>query len=262
MGNVGICLATLLADPMTAGPSEVAAAAEAIVAAGAEHTSVWSHQLSMLGDPRRLGLRVSVVEAAMSWSGGPTGAARAEAETMIGQATEQGATKLVSVCLDATCDLDVAREGLAMVVDVASAAGVQACVEFLPWSGIPDLATAWQLVEPLGAGAGILVDTWHWQRQPGGPVPDVLASIPGERIGYVQLCDAAPGDARSMGEAMSGRLLPGDGVVDAGALAAVLRSIGADPVIATEVFNPGLLAERGVAGFASAGVTQGATWLS
>ncbi len=260
MGDVGICLATLIGDPMMAGPPEVLAAAEAIVAAGVEHTSVWSHQLAMLGDPQRLGLRVSVVEATTSWSAGPTDAARAEAEAMIGQAAEHGATKLVAVCLDPTCDLDVAREGLAMVVEIGSSAGVQACVEFLPWTGIPDLATAWRLVEPLGAGAGILVDTWHWQRQPGGPAPDLLATIPGERIGYVQLCDAAPGDGRSMEEAMSGRLLPGDGVVDAGALAAVLQSTGADPVIATEVFNPSVLAERGVPAFAGACAVQGATW--
>jgi len=261
MGELGICLATLLADPMAAGPSEVMGAAEAIVAAGATHTSVWSFQLDMLGDPRRVGLSVSVVEATTAWAAGPSDAARAEAEAMIARAVEHGSTKLVAVTMDPTCDLDAAREGLAVVVEIAAAASVQPCVEFLPWSGIPDLATAWRLVEPLGAGAGILIDTWHWQRQPGGPNPDLLGTIPGERIGYVQLCDATAGDGRSLEEAMSGRLLPGDGVVDAGELGAVLRSIGADPVITTEVFNPGLLVERGVPAFAGACVVQGASWL-
>jgi sugar phosphate isomerase/epimerase len=60
-----------------------------------------------------------------------------------------------------------------------------------------------------------------------------------------------------MDEAMSGRLLPGAGVVDFPALAALLRRIGADPVVATEVFNPALLAERGVAATAEAFASTG-----
>jgi sugar phosphate isomerase/epimerase len=257
MGDLGICLATLLSEPMTAGPDDLAVAAEAIVAAGVTETSIWAHQLAMLGGVERFGLRVSVIEAAMSWAGGPSAAARAEIESMAAAGAAAGASKIVTVCLEPTLDFGAASEGLAMVVEVASAAGLQACVEFLPWSGIPDLATAWRLVEPLGPQAGILVDTWHWQRQPGGPAPELLATIPGARIGYVQLCDAAPGGGRSMDEAMSGRLLPGDGVVDFAGVAALLAQIGADPVVATEVFNPGLLAERGLVPTANAFVTTG-----
>ncbi|HEX4244090.1 MAG TPA: sugar phosphate isomerase/epimerase, partial [Acidimicrobiales bacterium] len=124
----------------------------------------------------------------------------------------------------------------------------QVCVEYLPWCGISDLATAWELVEPLGPGAGILLDTWHWQRQPGGPNLELLAQIPGERIGFVQLCDAAaePGDD-AMSEAMADRLLPGDGVVDFTALLGQLDAIGARPFFATEVFNPELVRTHGPA---------------
>ena len=60
-----------------------------------------------------------------------------------------------------------------------------------------------------------------------------------------------------MDEAMNGRLLPGDGVVDFASVASVLAQIGADPVIATEVFNPGLLTERGLQATAEAFVTTG-----
>ena len=124
--------------------------------------------------------------------------------------------KIAAITMDpARPDLERARGNLALVVAAAAGVGAQVCVEFLPWSGIPDLATAWELVEPLGAGAGILLDTWHWVRQPGGPNPELLARIPGERIGYVQLCDAAldAGDD-IMAEAMGQRLLPGDGEFD------------------------------------------------
>jgi sugar phosphate isomerase/epimerase len=250
--TIGICLATLLRDPMTAGPDEVRAAAEAVRDAGVTGVSVWAHQLGWLPPLADLGLRLCALEAAMSWSGGPTADAVAEAETMVATAVAHGASKLVAVCLDPALDPSAARDGLTALVERAASAGVQVCVEFLPWSGIPDLATAWGLVEPLGPSAGILLDSWHWQRQPGGPNPELLATIAGERIGYVQLCDAAPGDARDMDEAMNGRLLPGDGVVDFASLAEQLAAIGADPVVATEVFNPRLVADRGVAGLARA----------
>lgn len=252
MGEVGICLATLLPDPMRAGPDDLIAAAEAAAAAGATHLSVWGFQLPMLGDLDRFGLRLSVIEAVTSWTAGPAAAARAEAEATVAAGADRGATKVVTVCMEPALDEGAAGEGLAMVAEVAAAAGMQACVEFLPWSGIPDLATAWRLVEPIGPHAGILLDTWHWQRQPGGPVPQLLATIPGDRIGFVQLCDAAPGDGRSMEEAMAGRLLPGDGVVDFGEVATALQAIVADPVVATEVFNPALVSERGVTATAAA----------
>ena len=65
--------------------------------------------------------------------------------------------------------------------------------EFLPWTGIPDLATAWRIVESAAReNAGILLDTWHWQRQPGGPAVDVLRGIPGDRIPVLQVCDCRP----------------------------------------------------------------------
>jgi sugar phosphate isomerase/epimerase len=242
---------------MTAGPSELAAAASAIAEAGVTETSVWAHQLAALDGVDRFGLHVSAIEAAMSWAAGPTEFGRAEAEGMVAAGATAGASKLVAVCLEPVLDQAAASEGLAMVVEIASTAGIQVCVEFLPWSGIPDLATAWRLVEPLGPGAGILLDTWHWQRQPGGPAPDVLATIPGERIGYVQLCDAAPGDGRSMEEAMTNRLLPGDGVVDFGAVVSLLGTIGATPIVATEVFNRRLLADRGTVATAAAFATSG-----
>jgi len=139
------------------------------------------------------------------------------------------------------------------VVEAAGQVGAQVCVEFLPWSGIPDLATAWRLVEPLGPGAGIVIDGWHWVRQPGGPAPDLLRSIPGDRIGYVQVCDVAAEPAGDpLTDAMSNRLLPGEGVVDFAELFAVLREIGASPFVATEIFNPALVAEQGAVGAAMA----------
>ncbi len=62
----------------------------------------------------------------------------------------------------------------------------------------------------------------------------------------MQLCDAAaqPGD-EVMHEAMTHRLLPGDGVVAFGALLGQLDAIGARPFFATEIFNPELVGTHG-----------------
>lgn len=254
MTTIGMCTATLIADPMAATPEQVRAAVEASVAAGATDLSVWAFQIPGLGDVGELGGHVAVVEGAMAWAGGDVKATTAEARHLAGLAAAQGATKIVAITMEPELvDLDRARDNLAIVVDAATDAGAQVVVEFLPWSGIPDLATAWRLVEPLGPGAGILLDTWHWQRQPGGPNPDLLKQIPGERVGYLQLCDAAATpDGEPFEEAMSSRLLPGDGVVDFAEVAALLAGIGADPFVATEIFNPSIVLERGGQGAAVA----------
>ena len=88
------------------------------------------------------------------------------------------------------------------------------------------------------ANGGILLDTWHWQNQPGGPAFGVLQDVPGDRIHFVQVCDAAPTTGDDLfAEAMSARRLPGDGVVDFAGLFAALDDIGADPFYAYEVFS-------------------------
>ena len=242
--TLGMCTATLLVDPFSATDADVYAAGEAALLAGFGEVSVWAHQVPALAG---LDLHIEVVEAAMGWAGGTPAEAAAEADRFARLAQAVGASKIAAITMDpARPDLERARQNLALVVAAATGVGAQVCVEFLPWSGIPDLATAWELVEPLGAGAGILLDTWHWVRQPGGPNPELLARIPGERVGYVQLCDAAldAGDD-IMAEAMGQRLLPGDGMVDFGGLLRQLEAIGAHPFFATEVFNPEFVRDRG-----------------
>lgn len=246
-----MCTATLLEDPMAAGPDELRAAAEAAAAAGCTELSVWAFQLASMGDLAGLGLNVTALEAAMTW---PAADPRTEAAQLAELAAETGAGLIAAVCMEPELpDLDRARDNLAVVLEAARDAGARICVEFLPWSGIPDLATAWRLVEPLGPDAGILLDTWHWVRQPGGPAVALLRSIPGERIAYVQVCDAAAAlDGDPMAEAMSSRLLPGEGAVDFAEVFGVLREIGASPFVATEIFNPALVAEQGPTGAAMA----------
>jgi sugar phosphate isomerase/epimerase len=263
LAEVGICPATLLTDLTETTGDDLRRALEAAQLAGISSLSTWLPHLQLLGgfEPAAkwlsgAGFSTEVVEAAVVWPTGDPEAVRREAETIAAAVAATGATKVVAVSMDPILDdLARAQANLAVVVEQAAAAGAQVCVEFLPWSPIANLAKAWELVEPLGAGAGILVDTWHWQRQLGGPDPELLSRIPGERIGYVQLCDAAPGEGREMAEAMSARLLPGDGVVDFGGLFDVLDRIGARPFFATEIFNPALVADMGQRAFAEASIS-------
>ena len=252
--DIGMCTAALLADPFGASDDDLRGAVDAAAGAGCSALSVWSHQLASLGDPAQLSVPVVVVEGALLWSGPDAGAAATEARTLAAQAAEHGARLVLAVVLDADPpDVERARAGLGRLAEQVAEAGARVCVEFLPWSGLPSLAAAWELVGPLTADVGIVLDAWHWQRQPGGPCPGVLAGIPGERIAYLQLCDAAAqAGADPMDETMNGRLLPGEGVVDLAALLAGLEGIGADPFVATEVFNPAIVRARGGPGAASA----------
>ncbi|HEY8216996.1 MAG TPA: sugar phosphate isomerase/epimerase [Acidimicrobiia bacterium] len=255
MTALGMCTATLLREPLgDASNDDLRATVDAAVAAGCRDLSIWAHHLESIGDVRTSGARLAALEAATAWAGGDRDAAAAEAQHLATLAAEHGAATIAAVTLDPTVDdLDRARDHLALLVAGAEEAGATVCVEFLPWSGIPTLAVAWDLVEPLGPRAGILLDTWHWQRQPGGPCPDLLGTIPGDRIHYVQLCDAAAAPSGdSFEEAMTARLLPGDGVVDFGDVLAVLDRIGAQPYVATEIFNTALVADLGSAGAARA----------
>lgn len=249
--EVGMCLATLLVDPLAAGPDEVRNAGEAAAAAGCTTLSVWADHVPALTG---LGLRVQVIEAAVLWATGTADQARAEADRFAGLAQSTGAPLIAAVAFGpALADLDRARDHLSHLVQTAAGVGARVCVEFLPGSAIGTLATAWDLVEPLGERAGILLDTWHWTRQQGGPNPELLACIPGDRVRYVQLSDVAPQAGEDvLVEAMQGRLLPGHGVVDYGAFFGGLDTIGAQPFFATEVFNPGIVNQLGAAGAATA----------
>jgi len=244
MAAVGICPAVLLVDPLGASPAQVRAAGEAALSAGFTDASVWLQHLRALDG---LGLEVRVVEAATRWANGSAEEAAAEARIFADAAGEHGAQAIVAVCLDpALLDVDRARRNLAHMVDAVSAAGARVCVEFLPGTAIPDLATAWSLVEPTGPGGGVLLDSWHWVRQPGGPAFELLGSIPGDRIPYVQLGDAAAAPSDDvMTEMMTARLLPGEGSVDFAALFSALTGIGAEPYMAIEIFNPGLIEREG-----------------
>jgi sugar phosphate isomerase/epimerase len=251
LDEVGICLGTLLPDPMVCSADDFTRIAEAAAATGARTTSVWTLHAMTLGFDATaarldaLGLRVGAIEAAISWENGPGDAVASEAESLLVAADALGATRVAAVCVGLTADMGAAADGLALLCRLVAPGGLQVTVEFLPWSGIPTIAAAARLIDACGEpNAGVLLDTWHWTRQPGGPDVETLRSIAPERIGYMQLSDVAPVAGDSLvAETMTNRLLPGDGVVDFAGLFGVLDEMGATPFVSSEVFNTELVAQ-------------------
>jgi sugar phosphate isomerase/epimerase len=133
--------------------------------------------------------------------------------------------------------LDEAAAAFAALCDRAAARGLLVQLEFLPWSRIPDLETAWCVVrEADRPNGGLALDAWHYFRS--GSAGSLLRSIPGARLLGVQLCDApATPEPDPPHATLHERLLPGDGELDLGALVHDLRAIGATAPVGIEVFS-------------------------
>jgi sugar phosphate isomerase/epimerase len=136
--------------------------------------------------------------------------------------------------------LDEASERFAALCDRAAEHGLLVHLEFLPWSRIPDVTTAWEVVRGADRpNGGVAVDSWHWFR--GGGDEAVLRSIPGERILGIQLSDGpAAAEPNLIHATLHERRLPGDGEFDLRALFSLLDEIGASAPIGLEVFSDDL----------------------
>jgi sugar phosphate isomerase/epimerase len=125
--------------------------------------------------------------------------------------------------------------------DAAARFGARVHLEFMPMSAVPDLATAWHIVQEADRrNGGITFDTWHFFRSTGDF--DLLASIPGDRIFAVQIDDAAAEVHGSLWVDTMNRLLPGDGSFDLHRAVEILDRIGALTLVGPEVISPALAA--------------------
>lgn len=116
-------------------------------------------------------------------------------------------------------------------------------LEFMPYSGVPDLTTAGRILrEANRSNSGLIVDVWHWARAGMGPAD--LQPIPAERIVSVQLCDVRQTPMEPLrAESLGHRLPPGDGFGDAVGVVQALQQHGVRPKIVTaEVISNELVA--------------------
>jgi sugar phosphate isomerase/epimerase len=162
-------------------------------------------------------------------------------ERVIASAARIGAPSITAVeMMGIAPSLDEAAEAFAYLCDLAAPHGLKVHIEFLPFGGIPDLASAWDIVQAAArSNGGLTVDSWHFFRS--GSSFDLLATIPGAYIQTVQINDAPaqPGEDL-MHETMSGRLLPGEGSFDLPRFIRTLDATGCTAPVSVEIFSSGI----------------------
>lgn len=199
---------------------------------------------AMLDIARRHGVEILEVEYLTGWgrAADRDEAQRAKEQTVFEMARAFG-VRHVNAGLLEHLPADVIGEAFAALCERAGP-DLTVALEFMPYSGVPDLAAAWRIVQGV-PNAGLIIDGWHWTRA--GQQPADLREVPAERIVSVQLCDVRaepmqPARAESLGH----RLPPGQGYGDTVGLVRALAEHGVEPAImAVEVISDELVA-RGV----------------
>jgi sugar phosphate isomerase/epimerase len=152
-------------------------------------------------------------------------------------ALETGARLGATQALVGAYDPDPKRlaDRFAALCELGAPLGLSINIEPMPWTEVTNVAQGLRLLEAAGRhNAGLLIDPIHFDR--GGDVPANIASIPRERLRYMQICDAPaerPTDKHTLlYQARNERLMPGDGGLD---LEGILRAMPSDIPIAVEV---------------------------
>lgn len=204
------------------------------------------------------GLRIGELDAVTDWLPRESGAETdsdavgfaVPADVFWDMAEALGARSLnVVEIVGATVDTDRAAEAFAALCDRGAEYGLLVHLEFLPWSGIPDIRAAARIVDLADRpNGGILLDTWHLCRSGGGPAD--LDPETARRVNGIQISDApadpeagadgAEGAEALMDETMHRRLLPGQGDADVAGVLAALRAAGVDAPVGVEVFSDDL----------------------
>jgi sugar phosphate isomerase/epimerase len=132
-------------------------------------------------------------------------------------------------------DLNRFADRFAGFCQAAARHGLTADLEFMPWTCVPNLATASQVVAQAGQpNGGILVDALHFDRSNSSTAE--LARVPVGRLHYWQICDA-PAERPTTTDALIHaaryeRMFPGEGGID---LKSLTRAMPADIVVSIEV---------------------------
>ena len=256
-GALVLCSGTLA--PGTSFADRLAAARDA----GYQAVSMWGRDYdaargaglrdadmrAMLADH---GLVVAEVDPVWSWTPGAAalhippehdelGIFRYDVPAVFRIAEALGARSLNVVdVIGGTWGTEEGAEAFARLCDAAAERGLLVHLEWLAWSRVPDLETAWGLVRRADRpNGGLTVDTWHCART--GTTPAQLRALPGARVLAVQINDGpAQAEADLIDETMHRRLLPGNGAFDLAGYLGALRDTGAAAPVGVEVFSDDL----------------------
>lgn len=159
----------------------------------------------------RHGMRIAVLELLHGW-------AQADAATTAEElAVVQAACDVFDpdVILATTLSPEIADGGLEHLKRQCQAlAPRKVALEFLPFAAISTLASALEVLDAVDEdNLGLVLDTWHFARA--GFEYELLDTVPGERIHFIQLNDAPAEPAADIFvETLAARLRPGEGAVD------------------------------------------------
>ncbi len=190
------------------------------------------------------GLVVTDLDPVLGWlpsAGDPSGLGQADEAEFYAMAEAFGVTTLnAAQPLGPARDREELVAGFAALCDRAAERGLHVTLEFLPWSDVPDVATAWQIVETAGRpNGGLCFDTWHWFR--GNRALEPLQRVPGERIRALQINDAPETSSDDLvTETIDDRRLPGEGDIPLAAVLKELRAVGCTAPLGVEVFSSAL----------------------
>jgi sugar phosphate isomerase/epimerase len=132
----------------------------------------------------------------------------------------------------------------AALCDHAAEHGLRLQLEFIPGTGIAELASAWEIVRLAGrSNGGLLIDSWHFFRST--PDFELLSSIPAECIFALQIEDAPLLAAEDVEhESLHERLLPGEGELALSRLLAAMPGAELPALTGPEVFSDELWARH------------------
>ena len=134
--------------------------------------------------------------------------------------------------------LEILVDGFGRLCDRAAQNGLWVDLEFMPFWGLPDLASAWAIVGAVQRkNAGIMIDTWHFSK--GNPDFALLRSLPGERFVSVQVADAMRDQrgATLFEDTVRFRKFPGEGELPIAEILTILHQKGHLRRIGPEVFS-------------------------
>jgi len=185
---------------------------------------------------------VAEVEFLTGWAAGPEDPDRRALgrvlEDQVWAMADAFAPRVVSVGelvgADELPPFDVVVERFAGLCDRAAAHGLLVALEFLPWTGIPDITTAAAIVHAADRrNAGINLDAWHWFR--GRPSAEVLRGV-ADRIFVLQLDDADRDPVGPLAEdTCLRRRYPGEGGLDLVGLLMLCRDAGVEAPVSVEI---------------------------
>lgn len=196
----------------------------------------------LLGVLDRHGVRVVEVEFLFDWAlAGPRADGSRAAEATLHAMLDVFAPHHMNIGdLQPPGDLaplEVVAERFGGVCDRAAEHGTRVALEFLPWTGVADLAIAADVVHAAGRpNGGVLIDAWHYFR--GRPNLSTLHGLRARDVVAVQLDDA---DAEPVGplfeDTMFRRRLPGEGTFDLVGLVQALAAVGVDGPYSVEIMS-------------------------